>query len=144
MKRFEFRLQRVLEVRRMQARIEQEVLHKFRATESAMSERLTGITSESERSFFTALEQQKEAGEYRQFLAERAKRLKGDLSQLAAQIRAQQAKVAEAERRCELLARLRERRLAEWNASFAAELDELAADAHRARLHAARRRVEKR
>lgn len=144
MKRFEFRLDRVLEVRRMQARLEVETLHKLHTTRTTWLERLRAVDQENAASFSAPLDQQRDAAAYRRFLAGQAKRLQGDLVQLQAQITAQQIKVTEAERRCELLERLRERRLAEWNAAFSLELDELAADAHRARLHAARSRVEKR
>lgn len=144
MKRFQFRLERVLEIRRMQARLEQEALHKLQTAKTGLMDRLATGERERATSFTVPIEQQRDAAAYRRFLAGQAKRLQGDLAQLNAQIAAQQAKLAEAERRCELLDRLRGRRLAEWNAAFSLELDELAADAHRARLHAARGRVEKR
>jgi flagellar biosynthesis chaperone FliJ len=144
MKRFQFRLQRVLEIRRLQARLEEEAAEKLRAARAGLLGRLAGVQRESAESFTLPVEQQRDAAAYRRHLAVLVKRLQGDLSQLDAQIARQQAKLAEAKRRCELLERLRSRRLAEWNAAFALELDELAADAHRARLHAARSRVEKR
>lgn len=144
MKRFRFPLDRVLDVRRMQARLEEEALHKLHAARTMLLERLGAVNQASAASYSVPLEQQRDAPSYRRYLAGQARRLQGDLSQLQAQIASQQAKLAEARRRSELLERLRERRLAEWNAAFARELDELAADAHRARLHAARRRVEKR
>lgn len=128
----------------MQARLEEETLHKLHAAQSMLVERLSAVNQASAASYSVPLEQQRDAPAYRRFLAGQAKRLQGDLAQLQAQIASQRAKLAEARRRSELLERLRERRLAEWNAAFALELDELAADAHRARLHAARRRVEKR
>lgn len=144
MKRFQFRLDRVLEIRRIQARMEEEALHRLHAARAALEERLRHAGQEISASFHAPLEQQRHAADYRRFLADQARRIEGDLVQLQARIAAQQAKLAEAERRCRLLTRLRERHLAEWNAAFARELDELAADAHRARLHAARSRVEKR
>ena len=144
MKRFQFRLERVLEIRRMQARLEEEALQKLQAAKTALLDRLANLERENAVSFTLPLEQQRDAAAYRRFLAIQARRVHGDLSQLEAQIAAQQAKLAEAERRCELLDRLRDRRLAEWNAAFSLELDELAADAHRARLHALRGRVQER
>jgi hypothetical protein len=143
MKRFQFQLERVLEVRVVQARIEQEALHKLSAARATMRDRLVHLEQDSAATFLAPLEQQRAAADYRRFLAGRAKRIQGDLTQLDAQIAAQQAKLAEAERRAELLRRLKDRRLAEWNAAHARELDELAADAHRARLRAASGRVEK-
>jgi flagellar biosynthesis chaperone FliJ len=144
MKRFQFRLQRVLEIRRVQARMEEEALHRLQAARTALRNRLAGLERETAASFEVPLEQQRDAPQYRRFLAGQARKLEGDLSQLGAQIAAQQAKLAEAERRCRLLERLRERARAEWNAAFARELDELAAEAHRARLHAGRGRIQER
>ena len=51
----------------------------------------------------------------------------------------QKLAMLEARRRCQLLERLKERRLEEWEAALARELEDLAADSHLAAL--ARRRA---
>ncbi len=128
----------------MQAEVEREKLQRLLAAGETYRGRLAAIETEKTATFDLPLTHQPQAGAYRRHLTATGDKLRGELSQLETQIQAQRMKVIESDRRTELLERLRKRRFAEWSAGFARELDELASDAHRARLHAARARVEKR
>jgi flagellar export protein FliJ len=67
---------------------------------------------------------------------ESAARLAGERRKQDSEIAAQREHIAAARRRCRLLERLRERRLAEWNSENQRRLEEFAAEAYLARWQA--------
>src|SRR5437763_5307656 len=67
-------------------------------------------------------------GDYRLHMHSQEKLLAGRRAECARHAAAQQGTMLEARRRCRLLERLRERRLADWKAEQARELDVLASE----------------
>jgi len=146
MKRFRFSLERALAVRRTQAEAERARLEPLLQAYSALDDELEARCAERDQCWLTAapgtapdLAALAGAERYRHYLAEVTARLEERRRQLAAQIDAQRAALIEARRRQELLEKLRARRRREWEAASIRELEELAGDAYRARLHGSRR-----
>lgn len=142
MKRFEFTLERVLEFRRLQASTERARLDEILAQRAPLvvaQERL----SEEGRAvlrYGAKLPVEFSARDnYSQFVRRQQERLEAQMVEIDKRAAAQRTKVMEAERRCDLLEKLKQRRQTEWTVAADRELEELAADSFRARLHASRR-----
>ncbi len=149
MKAFSFRLARVLELRRLEAFAERAKLEQALADCARLESRIREweqVRAEETRKasvppgatvLITELEQ-------RAHFADALRRQRRALDQELAAAReaalAQQARFADAERACQLLEKLRDKQRAAWEAALAKELDELAADSHRAPLQAEARR----
>ncbi len=146
MKRFVFPLERALEIRRMQA-----------DAEEAKLEVLVGAKAEQERARAARVAERDgcweaprwgETGDaralgaaerYRRHLTSVIQTIDLEIARLETAIESQRAQTVEAKRRQKLLEKLRSQRWREWEEASVRELDELAADAHRARLHGSRR-----
>jgi flagellar export protein FliJ len=138
MKRFVFRLARVLEIRRTEANIARTRLEQLIRARTETIARVEAAERDHLATFSVPVPQMRLAGDYRQHLGTVIDRLKADAAAAEKRVEEQRRIVIEAERRCELLERLKSKRKAEWEAELARELEELAASAHQARLHAAR------
>lgn len=146
MKRFEFRLNRVLEYRRQQADAERNRLQVF-------FNRLRGIEDERARLGNQLAESRDEAigsgsvsgadlaalSEFIRYVENRTAELDKDHRGVSVQIREQQQMVVAAGRRVTLLEKLKGRQQAEWLVEEEKELEALAADSFMAKLAAGRR-----
>ena len=142
MKRFEFRLSRVLDFRRAQAELERS--------------RLLGLLAGLQRIDKDAESLQRQAADARDQVARPGPVLGEELSALSGferhirnrraildgerhetqlRIRTQQASVIAAEQKVKLLLKLRQRRLARWTLEEQKELETVAAESHLARWH---------
>jgi hypothetical protein len=143
---FKFPLQKAHEWRRTQlelaeARVEQQLaalaaIDQERAELDAMGQR-----TEVEVRQFAPLDggHLSALGTFRLAIRARGRDLAGKRAECLKELAVRQAAVLEARRRCRLLERLKERRLAEWKKAADRELDELAADSYLAQW--ARRRA---
>ena len=146
MKRFEFTLRRVLEVRRQQAEIERSRLQSHLANLETLQNyrRATAQRADEARAFVK--NGSTVSGEDLVALSAFEKHIsrtivsidqqKAKLDQVIAQ---QQAKVLEAERKVKLLQNLEEKQLSEWTVLRDKEIEQLGADSHLARLLSERR-----
>jgi len=138
---FRFRLEKVLAWRRRQLEVA-EIDFKREAAALAEIERASaeleasGIRTEVEVRQWTPLTGRELAAlsGFRVHLERRAKELAARRVEQAARLAERERALLEARRRCRLLERLRERRLAEWQAASAAELEQAASESHLARL----------
>jgi hypothetical protein len=141
MKNFRFRLERVLEWRRTQLELEQARLqHQMKELLELDSARANieaaGISAEIEvrgwhpltGSDLTAL------AAFRRHVIGKEKQIDGRREEARRRLDVRKAAMIEARRRSELLERLKQRRLAEWQAAAARELEELAAQSYLARF----------
>jgi hypothetical protein len=133
--RFQFRLQKVLDWRRTQLEIEEA---KFRHTAAALGAvdraraelQAAAIHTECEVRRWVAIggSDLGALAEYRGHVRSEEARLAARREACARAAAAQQAAMLEARRRCRLLEKLRERRLAEWKAASDREVEEMAAE----------------
>jgi hypothetical protein len=143
---FKFPLQKAHEWRRTQlelaeARVEQQ-LAALAAIDQARAELdAMGLRTEVEVRHFAPLDGGHLAalGTFRLAIRARGRDLAGKRAECLKELAVRQAAVLESRRRCRLLERLKERRLAEWKKAADRELDELAADSYLAQW--ARRRA---
>jgi hypothetical protein len=140
MKRFEFRLDRVLEWRRTQLEIELAQLGAFTGEALAVDRRRDQVQADysaAERSLLSSTSV--EAGElgaldrYRVWSRQESQRLAVRRAEWEQKISAQREKVIEARRGCRLLERLKQKRLAEWTVEFDREIENLAGELYLAR-----------
>lgn len=140
MKRFEYRLQRVMEWRESQLEIELAGLGRVTAEGRAIDQRREEVEAEraaAEKSLTTAA--LVEAGqlaaldEFRVWAHQERERLIRKRAECEKRIEAQRKRVLEARRRFRLLERLKERKLAEWTGEFNRELENLAGELFLAR-----------
>ena len=137
MTRFQFRLERVLAWRRMQLEVEeakhQQRIAELRQLESERSEmEAAGIRTEVEvRSWSPLAGCDLEAlARFRRHLAGQEKQLARRSEEARQRAAAQQKALVEARRRCELLERLKQRRVAEWQAAADREAEQMASEFH--------------
>lgn len=140
MKRFEFRLQRVMEWRESQLEIELATLGRLTAEGMAIDRRRQQVENEcrsAEKSLVagTAVEAQQLAAldGFRIWTRQECERLVRKRAECEKLIEDQRRQVVEARRRFRLLEQLRERRLAEWSSEFSRELESLAGELYLAR-----------
>jgi len=135
--RFQFRLQTVLEWREKQLELE-ESRFRQRMAEIADLDRARDSLLAAEREAEIELRQSASiSGQdlmaltgYRRWVAARARKLAADRAEAQKRLAAQETAMLEARRRCRLLERLKERRLAEWEAARDRELDALASESY--------------
>ena len=140
MKSFQFPLEKALELRRVQLELE-EAKHKRQvAAVAAIDGRraeieASGIRAEIEVRQWSPIGSGDLAalGNYRLKVKSEESALARHRFDAAQKLAAQQKQMLEARRRCRLLERLKERRLAEWTAERDKELDEIAAESYLAR-----------
>ena len=146
MKKFEFPLRRVLELRRQQAEVERAKLQALRAElvrlESEIvttQKRADAAREHVQRSPSTSGLDLLALANFQRHMGHVGSSMKGKREQVNTQISEQQTQVREAERKVKLLENLESRKLAEWTVGRDKELEELAADSYMARLIAGRR-----
>jgi hypothetical protein len=138
MKRFEFRLQSVLSWRARQLELEKaklQVLFEELNALAAARARLESDLHEAGRVALASGDPQQLAalGPFREHIRREQARVEARRADCARRIEAQRESVLNAERNVRLLEKLKARRLADWNAAVAKELDELATDSFLAR-----------
>jgi flagellar export protein FliJ len=137
MTRFQFRLQRVLEWREKQLELE-DLRFKRQMAEIASLDRSrtelqsAGLQAELQlRSSAVVCGRDLSAlAGYRRFVQMRGREIAAQRAQAQKRLEAQQTVMLEARRRCRLMERLKERRLAEWQAACDRELDQLASESY--------------
>ena len=141
MTEFRFRLEKVLQWRRKQLELEEAEYHQ-RVREAAELEaersrmEASGIGAETQVRAWSPLTGIDLAAlaNYREYVAVQERQIAVRHAEARKRAEAQQKAMFEARRRCQLLERLKERRMAEWQAAAGKELEQLAAESHLARL----------
>jgi hypothetical protein len=138
---FHFRLDKVLSWRQRQLELAET---DFRREAGALAEldrvsaelEADGIRAEVEVRDWRPLEGRDLAAlsGFRVYLERRANQLAAQRAEQSRKLAEREQVMLEARRRCRLLERLRERRLAEWKAASAAELEQTASESHLARI----------
>lgn len=151
MTRFSFRLERVMDYRRLQRDLAQARLEKIIAARQLLHVKLIENQQAQASSWLSPAvgaqvspEQLNAAGAHREALKRSAANLKIQASEIEQQIRREQLMVLEAKRKYELLEKLKTRRRNEWQYQFDQQLEEIAGDAYRSRLHATRSVIQER
>jgi len=137
MNAFRFRLERVLEWRRTQLEIEE---NKFREEAAALTE-LDRARAELEAAGIKAEMHVRQArtvtgrdlaalGEFRLLIRSREAGIARQRAERVKSLADRRAAMLEAQRRCRLLERLKERRLEEWRLAGNKEIEELAAETY--------------
>lgn len=151
MKSFSFRLQRVLvyrillndqaQMRLQQLMSQQEQLKlELLNNQRSQSEAWVIATPGSE----ISLSELQSASSHRQALKKDCIRLTRQMDEVAQKIQKQQLVVRETRRNQQLLEKLKTRRHEQWMTDQDRELEEIAADAYRSRLHSSRSLIEER
>jgi hypothetical protein len=137
---FRFRLEKVLEWRRLQleqeeARFRQQAAALATLDRSRAELQAAGIRAEVQVREFRALAgaDLSALGAYRADVRRRETSLADQRQECARELASRQQALIEAQRRCRLLERLKERRLAEWREGLERELQELASESFLAR-----------
>jgi flagellar export protein FliJ len=138
---FRFRLEKVLQWRRKQLDLE-EAKYQQRVREIAELEaerssmEAAGIGAETQVRAWSPVTGSDLAAlaSYRKYVAVQEQQVDVRCADARKRAEEQQKAMFEARRRCQLLERLRERRMAEWQTAADKELEQLAAESHLARL----------
>lgn len=146
MKKFEFRLRRVLDLRRQQAEVERARMQQLSALLNRIETEKINATGRMDAARAHVKHGPSSAGEdlialshYETHIINYRLKLDARKAEIAKQLADQRLKVSEAERKVKLLENLEARSLTEWTAANNKELEELAADAFTARLLSDRR-----
>jgi flagellar export protein FliJ len=146
MKRFEFRLSRVLDFRSEQADLERSRLQSLLAQVQQIDqerESLQGQATEARdqvgRSVSVSGEELSALNGFERHIRNRIAQLDQLRHETEIRVSRQQAIVIEAERRVTLLSKLRQRKLDSWTLAEQRELETLAAESYLSRLAAAKR-----
>lgn len=146
MKRFQFRLHRVLDLRRQQAETERTHLHSLLAALEQLAEQIRSLGRQLEQARAHVRHAPSSAGDdyialshFEAHIQRRTVALVQRREQLTHQVAQQRAHVLEAERKLKLLEKLEARQLSEWTVGRDKELETVAAESHLARLLADRR-----
>jgi flagellar export protein FliJ len=138
---FRFRLEKVLQWRRKQLEVE-EAKYQQRVREAAELEaersriEAAGIGAEAQVRAWSPLTGNDLASlaNYRKYVVAQEQQIAVRHAEARKRSEAQRETMLEARRHCQLLERLRERRMAEWQAAADKELEEIAAESHLARI----------
>lgn len=139
MKRFEFRLHRVLALRRQQADVHLARVSAVLASLKALDEEKAALetdVAESRRSVRSATPTGSDLLSLARYEAHVRRRCSGIAKkklELEQQLKTEQVKAREADRKVKLLEKLEAKRRSEWDAEASKELESLAADAHLSR-----------
>jgi len=146
MTRFHFPLQRVLEWRKTQLEVEEAKFRQSVAALGAVERARAELQAGAVHTEHEVRRWERVGGSDLGALAEYRAHVRAEEARLAARraecvgaVAAQQATMLEARRRCRLLERLRERRLAEWTAANDRELEEIASESYLAQWGSAER-----
>jgi len=148
MKTFRFNLERVLALRRTQLELEDARLRQCVAAMAAVDRARAELGAAAaaadldvRRSATIAGADLAALGEFHRHVRSQEQLLEARRAERAREAAAQETVMLEARRRCRLLERLREKRLAEWQAESDRELDQVAAESYLARWGRERRRA---
>jgi hypothetical protein len=140
MNAFQFPLEKVLEWRRKQLELEEVRLRLAIAALAELDRSRAALAAAGTRAEVDVRERRpvqgldlEALGEFRLNIQKRDREAAGRRTECLQALAAQQAAMLEARRRCRLLERLRDRRLAEWTAARDRELEGLASEAYLAR-----------
>ena len=146
MKKFEFPLDRVLDLRRQQLEVERARLQTLRADlqrlESEKTEaqkRVEAARDHVRRGPSTTGQDLMAMSNFQKYIGRLGAEIDKKREKLSVRIAQQQAQTREAEKNVKLLEKLEARKRAEWTIGRDKELEELAADSYMARLLAGRR-----
>jgi flagellar export protein FliJ len=146
MKRFEFSLRRVLDLRKQQAEMERArlqallaTLERLRAAKQSLNQELQDARTSLTRSLASGNDYRVFA-DFEQHIHRRCAIHDRDSLLVQQQVRDQQAKVRDADQQVKLLENLKAKKLEQWNHQLDKELEELASDSYLARMSADRRR----
>lgn len=137
---FRFRLEKVLEWRRLQLEQEESSFRQQAAALAVLDRKIAELQASGVRAELQVREWSPVAGadlaalgSYRSNVRQQQSRLAVQRQEYARQLAARQQSLLEAQRRCRLLERLHERRLREWREGLHRELQELASESYLAR-----------
>lgn len=136
MKKFTFRLERVLEYRKLQADIEEGKLARLRRESEALATRQAELDSAWKMAQAAASAQPEERvwlSAYRRDYEHRRAKLTLERTRKNQELAAQQAVWVAAKQRAEVLAKVKAKQYQEWERGFQKELDDLAMDSFLAR-----------
>jgi flagellar export protein FliJ len=143
MKQFSFRLDRVLEWRRTQVRIEEAKLEQLNGELRAIAAQQTAIREETEQTRVDLACSSAVTGvelaaleHYRQAASQKFVRLQQSRAQCNQKIAGQMQQVTERRREARLLEKLRERRVAEWSTALARDIEQQAEESFLSRWNA--------
>lgn len=146
MKRFEFRLHRVLDLRRQHADAERAQLENLATAAERLAAEMRSLDRELEEVRSHVRHAPSAAGEdylalshFERHIDRRTASVENRRKEVLQQIEKQRAVVLEADRKVKLLQKLEARHRSEWVAAHDKELDALAAESHLARLVSKRR-----
>ena len=141
MKDFRFPLERVLEWRRIeldleQARFEQQMMEVTELDSERANIEAAGIRSEIEVRAWRPLtgNDLTALAAFRRHVIGKEKQIEARCEEARRKLEIRKSAMIEARRRCELLERLKRRRLGEWQTAADRELEELAAESYLARF----------
>jgi flagellar export protein FliJ len=140
MKRFEFRLQQVLEWREKQLELEDARFKQQAAAIAGLDRARAGLESAGLQAEMQLRSSAAVSGQdlsalagFRQHIRTRSHEIAVQRAEAQKQLEAQQKVMLEARRRCRLLERLKERRLSEWRSACDREMEALASESFLAR-----------
>ncbi|HMD71547.1 MAG TPA: hypothetical protein VKF41_09400 [Bryobacteraceae bacterium] len=140
MKRFEFRLQKVLEWREKRLELEDARFKQQAAGIASLDQARAGLEAAGLKAEMQLRSAASMSGQelsalagFREHVQTRGRELAARRAQAQKELEAQQEVMLEARRRCRLLERLKERRLTEWQAACNREADALASESFLAR-----------
>lgn len=147
MKRFEFRLQRVLDLRRQQAEVERANLRSLQTVMERLEQETRLLAVQLDEARAHVRHAPSSAGEdyialsyFEAHLRRRTASVETRRQQIHRQIAEQRVHLLEAERKLKLLEKLEARRRSEWTVERDKEIEALGAESHLARLHSNYRR----
>lgn len=146
MKRFEFRLQRVLDLRRQQAEAGRAHLRSLLTAYERLGHEIRSLDTQLQEARAHVRHAPSSAGEdyitlsyFESHLQRRTTAIETRRQQLNRQIAEQRAHLLEAERKLKLLEKLEARRRTEWSVEHDKEIETISAESHLARLQSYRR-----
>lgn len=146
MRKFEFRLSRVLEFRQQELDLEQSRLYALLSQQKSLEEEEALLKNQLAEARDEAFGNPQLSGsslqtlaQFQRYVVDRCGRLETQKAELAVRVRGQQARIVEAERRVNLLLKLKDRKQDAWTIEQEKELESLAADSFLAKLSAKKR-----
>jgi len=137
MKAFRFPLEKVLAWRRVQLEVEENKLRQLYADAARLDREragweAAGIRAEADVREWTSLAGRdlEALAAFRVYVKQQERALSARRAECQQRLASGQQALLEARRRCRLLERLRERRLAEWQAGNDREIEQLASESH--------------
>jgi hypothetical protein len=138
---FRFRLEKIFAWRRMQLELEEIKFRQVSAAVIELDRAGAALETEARGTEFQVRDRNPLAGSdlaaldgFRQHAENEKKKIAARRAEALKKLEPQKLIMLEARRRCQLLERLKKRRLEEWEAALARELEDLAADSHLAAL----------